>query len=255
MWKSQKNHGAPVARNAGISLASGFFVKFLDADEILCKNIVKNQVEAISRMEKERAVVFGDRHCSKRKNVNPESKTFKKVGTKYLVNEGVTTPCVLHKTKLLNEVNGFKEGLTCGQEYELHLRMQLEGIHFFYQPGGAIVKRANSPEGISHKTFAGLSPAHRIRLYRRIWSLLEGSYEEVPRPVRESLAKRWWIIGRQALRGGHEQEAKTCFEAAQELSKHHAVGSRSYRLLTHLLGPYWAEHFGMWIKKYLSLQQ
>ena len=46
---SQQNTGASSARNHGLSLASGEYIQFLDADDILHKEKIKTQVEAMKQ--------------------------------------------------------------------------------------------------------------------------------------------------------------------------------------------------------------
>jgi len=45
---TQKNNGAPTARNLGIKYASGDFIQFLDADDLLSPNKIELQVKALS---------------------------------------------------------------------------------------------------------------------------------------------------------------------------------------------------------------
>ena len=46
---SQQNSGASSARNHGLSLASGNYIQFLDADDVLHKDKIKTQVEAMKQ--------------------------------------------------------------------------------------------------------------------------------------------------------------------------------------------------------------
>ena len=46
---SQQNSGASSARNHGLSLASGEYIQFLDADDVLHKEKIKTQVEAMKQ--------------------------------------------------------------------------------------------------------------------------------------------------------------------------------------------------------------
>ena len=55
----QENQGAPTARNRGIEIANGIFIKFLDSDDILHQNGVDRQVKKITKLD-DNQIVFGD---------------------------------------------------------------------------------------------------------------------------------------------------------------------------------------------------
>src|SRR5690554_4822797 len=58
-FEYQVNSGAPKARNLGLSIATGKYVKFLDSDDVLEKNIISRQVEKMEGLS-ERDIVYGD---------------------------------------------------------------------------------------------------------------------------------------------------------------------------------------------------
>jgi len=248
---SQENKGAPSARNKGLSVAKGNLVKFHDSDDVLLEGVVSRQVNALNQIDDERSVIFSDLYCSAEIRNSPDKGfDLKEVGLKYLVGDAITTPCTIHRKSLLTEVGGFKEGLSCGQEYDLHIRMKIKGVRFFYQPGGTIEKKTERERGISKRTHPNKNPYPKIDLYRHIESVIESGYEGIPSSAKKPLARRWWITGRQALRGGNEHGAKICFKKALQLSQDCVCGSVPYRFLVEIAGPYYAEHTGTWLKKY-----
>jgi glycosyltransferase involved in cell wall biosynthesis len=56
-FHSQKNMGASVARNKGIELASGYFIQFLDADDILDRHKIEEQVLVYERANDRDSIV------------------------------------------------------------------------------------------------------------------------------------------------------------------------------------------------------
>lgn len=58
LLETQKNSGAPVARNRAFSLSSGAYIQYLDADDLLHPEKIRLQMESLER-ENERTIAFG----------------------------------------------------------------------------------------------------------------------------------------------------------------------------------------------------
>ena len=75
----QDNQGAPAARNAGLAIARGEYVKFLDGDDYLLPNALHQQVlQAIEleQNEDKRCVVYGDARLIDADGLNYQSQLF-----------------------------------------------------------------------------------------------------------------------------------------------------------------------------------
>lgn len=141
---SQPNSGACVARNKGIELASGEYLKFLDADDILEKDCLKNQMEQIKTL-KENQVPFGDYD-----NIDESGKRL----STFLFSEHQDMLDVLRtdqpyfffkywhilisspllRKKDLVACGGYDVELKRGQEFDMHFRLALYGVDFIYFP-------------------------------------------------------------------------------------------------------------------------
>lgn len=243
-WRTGENRGACNARNRGLGLASGEFIKFLDADDALRENVVELQVRQSRVLGEVRAIVFGE--LLEGKDTRPSSE---QASLEYLVGPGIHTSCPLFPRNLLEEVGGFEEGLPCRQDYDLTIRMHLAGMRFIYRPSVAL-RTSRASSGITERTSPRRNPDPRMKMYRRTASLLRRSLDgTLPKPVASALAKKWWHTGRLALRGGHKSEAEECFETARELDEQAMVGSEGYRLLVRLFGPIAAERIATLMKR------
>ncbi len=139
---SQPNSGACVARNKGIDMSSGEYLKFLDADDILEKDCLKNQLEQIKSLN-DNQVPFGDYD-----NIDEYGKEI----STFLFSEHPDMLDILRKDqpyfffnywhilisspllrkKDLVACGGYDVELKRGQESDMHFRLALYGIEFVY---------------------------------------------------------------------------------------------------------------------------
>ncbi|SNR49898.1 Glycosyltransferase involved in cell wall bisynthesis [Lutibacter agarilyticus] len=145
--------GAPYARNAGLNLAKGKYIQFLDADDVLFEGKIKRQIELIEQYSSHVVLgsflkTKGDKYKKFKVNVcNDFWKSF------VSSNLGITSANLYLKTKL-EEVNGWTIGLSSSQEYELLFKIIKNGGLFtldqsfntvIYEPDNSIT-RTLSPE-------------------------------------------------------------------------------------------------------------
>jgi len=136
-YLKQENRGAAAARNAGLRVASGEFVAFLDADDVWLPNFLENQMEFLKKSEADAvyadALSFGQSPLAGRTfmevqpshgEVTPENLLAFKVT--------VITSTVLVRRAAVVDVGLFDETIRRGHDFDLWFRLVKRGFRFAY---------------------------------------------------------------------------------------------------------------------------
>ncbi len=126
-WETGVNRGACAARNRGMQLATGELIQFLDADDWIYPEKLERQVAAFTRSPRATPVCDGEVFEAGevvQRYIAPHSchDAFR-----LLLTGPLPTPAPLHRREDLRRVGGFREGLPCCQERDLHLRLACHG--------------------------------------------------------------------------------------------------------------------------------
>ncbi len=157
---NKKNGGLSSARNAGLDIAKGEYIGFVDSDdyihpqmyEILYDQIIKNKAD-ISMCEFKKVSEFNKNELANKVVLNKEAEILNNKEAVYKLGENDSVTYVvawnkLYKKSLFNNVK-FKEGIIHEDEYIIHRLLYQakkivyikEKLHFYLQREGSIMNK------------------------------------------------------------------------------------------------------------------
>jgi glycosyltransferase involved in cell wall biosynthesis len=133
LYINDDNRGATYSRNRGLAIATGDYIQFFDADDLLHADKFMHQSKVIEALPVKPDILV---NSVKKLYIDGSEKIYEFKGIDpwcALLDGmmGVTSVNLFKRTKVL-EVNGWNEGLKSSQEYDLMFRMMESGadVHF-----------------------------------------------------------------------------------------------------------------------------
>ena len=130
----QDNSGAPSARNNGIKNASGEFIQFLDSDDLLYPNKIKDQVSVFQKQAKIDGVYGNWHHGTKESHVLIKGEKWEDIVSQFYGGRVIHTLSFLFRRSFINTIGPWDESLKRNQEVDFFLRGALAGGNFEYLP-------------------------------------------------------------------------------------------------------------------------
>lgn len=235
--------GASAARNAGIKVAQGELVQFLDADDLLFPGKLEQQVPVVSKSP--HATVYcdfvrTDMETGKASVVPRNSYNGEDIVVFPLMHQRLGTSAPIHWKTNLIAVGGFDERLDCCQEYDLHCRLGIHGIGWLHFPEVLYTWRNRS--GSVSSDLLRVMNKHAEVLSRLKEYMAER--DELNHERRAALATVLVSDARNYLRHGKRKAARRYFRMARELSGNAGLEgaySPAARAVRRVFGAYWTE--------------
>lgn len=194
----QNNQGAPSARNKGLSIARGEYVKFLDGDDYLEEGVLSKQVEYYKTLEPNEIpyghhFVFYQRSIRLKKLIVREQTTQYETELSGLIDRNIFTSLPLYKKSALDDVNGFDLNLSSSQEWNLNIKLATLGYKFIYKNHLCYHQRVHeSLFRISNKRKNPQTELNNLYItYNKISEIANCNVL-----VKAAWARRIWTIGR-----------------------------------------------------------
>lgn len=209
----QANAGAAVARNHGVSVASGELIAFLDDDDVWAPTRIEAHVEAHRADPAAVASYCGMRIVDASGSVVHEPETVV-IGDKHDVlrrKAGIITPTIVVRRDAYERVGGFHPGFRRAQDLDLVLKLALDGG--FVAVPERLVDYRNHDDNVTRNHRELARSIHRIVSLHR-WAAQERGWDDLVADHDVSLEANarfaWWSAmraARSAARRGRAAEA------------------------------------------------
>lgn len=245
------NRGGAAARNRGVAAATGDYVQFLDADDLLEPKKIETSIGAIRELPRDIIPVTDWRYEHLEESVPAEVLAFPAQDEDVLsavLENGLQTSAPLHRRSTLVEIGGFREHLKCSQEKDLHLRLAATGHSFYRVPYVGVIVRQTQNSVSSDYTKVLLQ---RLDVYKHAASILEE--RRASHQWRQSLARSLTRDAFDLCRANRLQDALRYINFSAELDPQElgrgGLQSPFPRVLAGLLGPRLAAYVYVALKR------
>jgi len=253
-----ENQGVSAARNLGIAMANGRYIRFLDSDDRLLTDTLDQHLDAADRASPRKIVV------ADAASINENGGRIGPCGYGYAhlsageISRGdvlryVMSPFLpMYPTAALRECRGFDTRFHLGEDYDLAMRLLRAGYTFTHEPLVVCEVREHSGARLS-RSYTAERYSRQLSFFRHIWSDWR-SYAADPlsKDERVKLGQGVWTLARSASREQVQDQARSFFALAREIAGGSPVVAKfPLPLLYTVMDPYSAERTAELLKRLL----
>ncbi len=214
------NRGAGAARNVGLLQAGGAsWIAFLDSDDVWPTDFVERAIGILDRAPNAIAAT-ADRlleWADGLQRFDPMSGIVDNPTRWLFFHGGGIASATVFRTNAVRRLGGFPEALKTGQDSALFLPLSLEG-DWLHVPGAPVRHRIGYSAGIGEQGNLSSHFPDGQRMWAEIHEdfVISGKGAAVLKENEYApmLSKYWYLAGRELLRHGRTDEAKSCFRKA-----------------------------------------
>ena len=219
----QENGGASMARNAGLRIARGELVAFLDADDLWLPNYLEQQLKFFREQDCDLvcadAMVFGDSSDAGRTYMTAVMDTAPPAGAVSFLElvsaeRSLITSGVIVRRNLVFEVGLFDEALRNAQDFDLWLRLARYGARLAYHRQVLLRYRARVNSLTGDATNSLNRELRVLDKIERSYNLTPAEIREVTPVVRDRQTILQFELGKHLLARGEVELARTAFSTA-----------------------------------------
>ncbi len=234
-----KNRGAGPAREAGLQMARGEFIQYLDSDDRLSPGKFEVQVQAL-RKNHDCGVAYGRSRLVTFNGgvlVEPFKRTGRKRPTLFpwlLVNRWWCTHTPLYRRSVCDAVGQWSD-LRYSQDWEYDGRVGSLGTKLVFCD--ELVSEHRTHEG-ARQTGHGnwLTPQDRVRFFTLMFGYAIEACASIDSPEMRHFSRWVFLNARQCGAMGDSQSARTCFELAVKAAGRKSWDYRIYQLMALCIG-------------------
>ena len=253
----QENRGLSAARNTGLGVARGGFVRFLDCDDRMPPASVRAQLEqarllpplhiavgdAVSIDEQGRRIpCFGYGYSGHA----PPGLLARSTVLRYIMNAWLP----LFPAAALRQLGGFDTNVVLLEDHDVAARLLRAGFQFVRVPVEVCEVREHGGDRMS-RNFGASHYRTLYLMFSRLWQGFESDRGFVlDREERGAFGQLIWNAARDSARAGFYPEARSLFDLAATIGGRNArMGKLPVQLLYQILPPLFAERLSMAVKK------